>query len=153
MELKKLFGLGPACFTVAAIVLSLAYYLEALSQFPKLPISDYASTLIFIIAILLTLGLAAWGILSLPPKKRGTELVTDKAFKYFRHPIYAAFLDFFIFGLGFYLKSFGILIAGVFLIFVCGKVVESEEKQLAGKFGKKYADYQKKTKKFVPWLY
>jgi protein-S-isoprenylcysteine O-methyltransferase Ste14 len=153
MDRKRLFGSGPACIITGIIVIAIAYYLELLLKIPKIGIPDYLSNSIFVIAVALTLAIMAWGFLSLPLKKRGRELVTDKAFRYFRHPIYAAFLDFFVFGLGFYLKSYGILASGIVLIFVCGKIVEKEEEYLIKQFGPKYKDYRKKTKKFIPWVY
>lgn len=153
MDRKRLFGSGPACFIVGIIVVLIVNYLELVFKIPKIQMSDYLSNLIFIIAIILALAVMVWGFASLPLKKRGKELITDKAFKYFRHPIYAGFLDFFVFGLGFYLKSFGILISGIILIFICGKIVEKEEKYLIKQFGQKYKDYQKRTKKFIPWIY
>jgi protein-S-isoprenylcysteine O-methyltransferase Ste14 len=153
MDTKKIFGSGPLCFIVGAIIIGVFHGLEYLFKVPKIPISEFLATAIFIVAVALMFMLAVWGFLSLPVKKRGKGLVTNKAFKYFRHPIYAAFLDFFVFGLGFYLKSFGILIAGIILIFICGKLVEKEENYLIKQFGKKYIDYQKKTKKFIPRIY
>ena len=153
MGAKKLFGSGPLCFIAGVIIIGAFYSFEYLFKIPKIPVSEFLATTIFVVAIALTFVLGIWGFLSLPVKKRGEELVTNKAFKYFRHPIYAAFLDFFVFGLGFYLKSFGILTAGIILIFICGKLVEKEENYLIKQFGKEYIDYQKKTKKFIPRIY
>jgi protein-S-isoprenylcysteine O-methyltransferase Ste14 len=152
--MKRFFGSGPACFIIGVILILLVYYLESLLEIPKIPFSNLVSGLIFIIAIILTLILMVWGFLSLPFKKRGREIVTDNAFRYFRHPIYAAFIDFFVFGLAFYLKSYLLIITGVALIFICGKIVDKEEEEyLIKQFGKKYREYQKTTKKFIPKVY
>jgi len=151
-KITRLFGSGPICFIIGIILILIVYYLEVLLNIPKIPISSFFSNMIFIIAIFLTLILLVWGLVSLPLKKRGKELVTNKAFNYFRHPIYAAFLDFFIFGLGFYLKSYGILISWIILIFLCAKLVEKEESFLIRQFGQKYKNYQKTTKKFIPGI-
>jgi protein-S-isoprenylcysteine O-methyltransferase Ste14 len=153
MDKKRIFGSGPACFILGIILILIVYYLELVFQVPRIQISDYFSSLIFVITIVLALVIMLWGFVSLPLKKRGNKLVTDKAFKYFRHPIYAGFLDFFVFGLGFYLKSFGILILGIILIFLCGKIVDNEEEYLIKQFGQKYKAYQKRTKKFMPGVY
>lgn len=150
---KRFFGSGPLCFITGILLILLATYLESLLKIPKISISDFLSSLIFIIALVLTLIIAIWGYISLPFKKRGIELVTSGAFKYFRHPIYAAFFDFFVFGLGFYLKSYGVIIAGIVLIFICGRLVNREEKELIKLFGNKYKEYQKRTKKFIPKVY
>jgi protein-S-isoprenylcysteine O-methyltransferase Ste14 len=153
MDRKRLFGSGPMCVITGSILILIGYYSELLLKTPKMIISDNLSNIIFIISIILTLMVIIWGIISLPPNKRGNELVTNKAFKYFRHPMYAGILDFFVFGLGFYLKSYGVLISGVILILICGKIVDQEEKYLVEQFGQDYKDYQKRTKKFIPWIY
>ncbi|MDD5192342.1 MAG: hypothetical protein PHH54_03850 [Candidatus Nanoarchaeia archaeon] len=150
---KRIFGSGPKCFLIGLLLIFVVYFSENLLDIPKISISDSVSNIIFIIAIFLTILLAIWGFISLAVKDRGIKLVTDRAFAYFRHPIYAAFLDFFVFGLGFYLKSYIILIAGIILIFICGRLVDEEENYLIGKFGKRYKNYQKKTKKFIPGAY
>ena len=54
---------------------------------------------------LATLFLLAWSVRSLPPADRGQRLVVEEAFRYFRHPLYAAFLTFFNFGLAVLLNS------------------------------------------------
>lgn len=150
---KRLFGAGPACFIAGFIIIILFYFLGELMNIPKIDISNCLANIIFGVAIILTLVFVIWGFLSLPVSKRGKSLVTNYAFKYIRHPIYAGFLDFFIFGAGFYLKSYSVLIAGVLAIFICGKIVEMEESYMIRLFGKKYREYQKKTKKFIPFVY
>jgi len=39
-----------------------------------------------------------WNLVSLSPNDRGTRLLTGGVFRYFRHPLYAAFLLFIDFG-------------------------------------------------------
>jgi len=146
----RLFGSGPKCFLIVTLLIFIVYYLENLLNIPKMPILNSVSNLIFAIAIFLTIILAIWGFISLPIKDRGITLITNRAFTYFRHPIYAAFLDFFVLGLSFYLKSYSILIVWIISIFICGKLVDDEENYLIKKFGEKYKNYQKKTKKFIP---
>ena len=92
-----LFGSGPECFITGIILVLIVRYMEFIFDIPKIHISDSLSNTIFIIAIILTLAVMIWGFASLPIQKRGKELITDKAFKYFRHPIYAGFIDFFFF--------------------------------------------------------
>ncbi|MDD5193640.1 MAG: isoprenylcysteine carboxylmethyltransferase family protein [Candidatus Nanoarchaeia archaeon] len=153
MESKRLFGSGPKCLITGIILVLIAYFLDSFLSIPRIHIPNASANIIFIISIILTISLIVGGFISLPVNKRGKELVTNKAFKYIRHPIYAGLLDFFVFGLGFYLKSYTVIIAGIVLIFVCGKIVDSEERYLIERFGHKYRDYQRTTKKFIPWVY
>ncbi len=148
--LNRIFGSGPLCVITTFIVIILAYYIDIWQQTPKIPIPNFLSSTLFIIATLLTLILAIWSFISLPVKTRGKKLVTSGAFKHIRHPVYASFLDFFVFGLGLYLKSYSIIVAGILALIICAFIVESEEKYLLELFGKEFDDYKKITKKFIP---
>ena len=150
---KRFFGTGPKCVLICFILIIMVYYLEGYLGIAKMSISDLVSKVVFIITIILTLVFFTWGIISLPGKKRGVDLVTSGAYKYIRHPLYASFIVFFIFGLSIFLKSYGVLISWVSLIFVCGKIVENEEKYCISLFGKEYKKYKDRTKKFIPRIY
>jgi len=152
-KIKKLFGSGPRCVLVGVLFLTAVYSAELYLNLPKMPISDFTSELIFGISIILTCVALLWALISLPINKRGKELVTHGAFKYVRHPLYASFLDFFVFGLAFYFKSYSLIFAGFILFFICGKLVEKEEKFVVTLFGEKYEEYRKHTKKFIPKIY
>jgi len=152
-KIKRLFGSGPRCIAIGALFLTLVYCAEIYLELPKMPISDFTSQLIFGIAIILTCIGLLWAVISLPINKRGKELVTHGAFRYVRHPLYASFLDFFVFGLAFYFKSYALIFAGIALFFICGKLVEKEEKYVLTLFGEKYEEFRKNTKKFIPRIY
>lgn len=152
-KIKLIFGSGPRCVLVGVLFLTLVYCAELFLGIPKMLISDFTSNLIFGLSIILTCVALLWAIISLPINKRGRELVTHGAFKYVKHPLYAAFLDFFVFGLAFYFKSYALIFAGIILFVICGKLVEKEEKFVVSLFGQKYEEYRKRTKKFVPKIY
>lgn len=81
-----------------------------------------------------------------------TVLVTDGAYKYIRHPLYASLL---YFGWGVFLKAPTLtsaaltLAASIFLY----STAKTEEKENLGRFGKAYADFMGKTKMFIPYLF
>lgn len=150
---KKLLGTGPTCFIVGMIIIFGLYFLESLFFVPLIPISDIVSIVSFIVFTLLTLLTIMYALVSLPGTKRGTKLITTGAHTLIRHPLYAAFLDFFVFGLGLFLKSYAILMGGIILLFVCGWIVEREEQFCIEFFGNKYKKYQQNTKKFIPYVY
>ena len=112
----------------------------------------------FIIA-LLTLSAApgAWALATLnrhmsifPEPKAGAVLVTTGPFKFVRHPMYTTL----IFG-GSIFVAYGDLVtlaSWLILIGVLIAKVSFEEKLLTQTF-ENYADYQKHTKKFIPFLF
>lgn len=84
--------------------------------------------------------------------KKKHELITQSIYKYVRHPIYGGIL---------LLTNGALMVAGSYtvIIFFIGMllVLESyakrEEKILTKHFGKKYIEYKKTTKKFIPFVY
>jgi protein-S-isoprenylcysteine O-methyltransferase Ste14 len=81
-----------------------------------------------------------------------TVLVEVGAYKYIRHPLYASLL---LLGLGAFLKAPSLL-AGALTVAASAFLVATakvEEKLNLEKFGSQYADYMKRTKMFVPYLF
>ncbi len=80
-----------------------------------------------------------------------TELVSVGLFKYIRHPLYSSLL---FLAWGAFLKNVS-LVSGVLVLaataflFATAKVEEDED---LIKFGARYAEYMKKTTRFVPFL-
>ena len=154
----RFLGSGPSCLIAGIVVIILSFLLELIVRWniiniPQIPISDAASNISFVVAIILTISLYVWGSISLPEEKKGKKLVTTGAYRFIRHPHYASFLNFFVIGMALYFKSYGIVVADLILIYLCGQIVDKEERYLKRLFGKKYEKYRARTKKFVPWVY
>ena len=77
------------------------------------------------------------------------ELVTSGPFQYIRHPIY---MSVYILSIGFGFLFFAWLWFLVMAVFIPLWWLESkeEEKEMLEKYGKKYVDYQERTKMFIP---
>jgi protein-S-isoprenylcysteine O-methyltransferase Ste14 len=84
--------------------------------------------------------------------KKNHELVTKGIYKYVRHPIYGGIL----------MLPTGALIVSGSYTFIIGFLISltasqifarREEKILIKHFGKKYLEYKKTTKKFIPFIY
>ncbi len=80
------------------------------------------------------------------------QLVTDGLYKHIRNPIYLAEI---LRNLGFVLifsSAYGsllILLASILLLFR----INLEEKILVAEFGEKYEEYQRNTKRLIPYIY
>jgi protein-S-isoprenylcysteine O-methyltransferase Ste14 len=151
-DFRKTFGSGPVGVMVSLILLSIAFLVNG--QFRVPPISDNQTLLdtIFIASIVLTLVLIAWSLRSLPASDRGNRLVTSGAFRYVRHPLYAAFLSVFNFGLAIWLNSYIYLAWALLLHPVWHFLVRDEERMMIATFGDTYREYQKRTGRFFPRL-
>ena len=108
---------------------------------------------LFIATSIVTVMLVLWSIDSLPISTRGRELVTDGAFRYFRHPLYAAFLSCFNFGFAALLNNWIYVIGATILHGAWHLNIMPEEKFMKRRFPKAYDDYCKNTGRFLPRLW
>lgn len=151
-KIRIIFGSGPAGLAVSIVLFIIAFWLTG--QIPLPPLSGNQTLLdsVFIIASLLTLAIIVWSVRSLPPADRGRKLCTSGAFRYVRHPLYAAFLSVFNFGLAIWLNSYIMVIWAVLLHPLWHYIVRDEETMMIGLFGDEYREYGKRTGRFLPRL-
>lgn len=146
----RIFGAGPRGALISFALLIVTWYLEDIVRLPTISESLLIRGLFFVLTIIASIILIAWSVKSLPPNSRGKELVTSGAYKYFRHPLYAAFLSCFNFGLAVFLNNWIYVIWAVILHVVWHWIVRSEEKLMIREFSKEYMEYTKRTGRFVP---
>ncbi|MFX0066590.1 MAG: methyltransferase family protein [Candidatus Hermodarchaeota archaeon] len=80
------------------------------------------------------------------------KLVKDGVYKYIRHPLYLGEIMR-NFGFVLFLSSiFGILVMGLAMVILLFRI-PIEERMLIEAFGEEYRDYQKQTKKIIPYVY
>lgn len=81
-----------------------------------------------------------------------TQLVTDGAYRFIRHPLYASLL---LFGIGAVLKQLSSLSLTIWIVlnlavYATGRV---EERTNLERFGEPYRAYMRRTKMFIPFLF
>jgi protein-S-isoprenylcysteine O-methyltransferase Ste14 len=84
--------------------------------------------------------------------KKNHTLITKGIYTYIRHPIYSGYL---LMGLGtvIFIGTFGVMaLYSILAIFLLIKL-EKEEDLLRNHFGKEYKDYQKVSKKLIPFIF
>jgi protein-S-isoprenylcysteine O-methyltransferase Ste14 len=150
-EKMTIWGVGPkigrGTLLVAIVIYALQYFF-----FPdfKIPISQ---SLAYIIG-------GVWFVLGIPIWLNGGEkinknfekgkLATSGILKYIQHPIYCAFILFYIPGLVLMSRSWiGFVIPFAFYFFF-RKYIGTEERWLKEKFGEEYLIYKNKTGKILP---
>ncbi len=148
------FGSGPKGTLMSLLLFFTAYYIKDIICMPEIITNQENSSLsIFIACIVMSILFIVWSVKSLNPKLRGKTLITTGAFKYFRHPLYAAVLSFFNFGLAFFLNNW----IFIFWAFSCYPIwhflVRKEEKMLKDIFPVEYEEYCQNTGKFFPRLF
>ena len=151
-SLSKIFGSGPVGLFISLVLFYIASCFN--KRISSLPISNNVFILksLFFVLSLVTLIIIIWSVKSLPAADRGNKLCTSGAFKYVRHPLYAAFLSVFNIGLALYLNSYVYVAWAVLLHPIWHYVVSFEERLMIDIFGEAYIKYQKKTGRFLPKL-
>ncbi|MBT3981008.1 MAG: hypothetical protein HOE90_06615 [Bacteriovoracaceae bacterium] len=150
---QKLFGAGPrGLFLSGLILLILIWKKETVSIGPILETYSVGLS-IFCILTLVTFLIIAWSLKSLPPNFRGERLVQDQAFKFFRHPLYGAFLSFFNFGLAVLLNDYIFMLWAVLLHPLWHWNIMYEEQLMKSKFRDEYSAYAKAVSRFFPFKF
>jgi protein-S-isoprenylcysteine O-methyltransferase Ste14 len=151
-KFAKIFGSGPVGLLISLVLFFIAFWLNKRINLPPISNDQFLLNSVFIISILISLAVIVWSIKSLPAADRGNKLCTTGAFKYVRHPLYAAFLSIFDFGLAVYLNSYIFILWAVLLHPIWHYIVRYEERLMIDIFKEEYVDYQKKTGRFLPKL-
>ena len=151
-KLKKIFGIGP---TGAIISLFLfAIFVWADSRI-KLSIVVESASLMKIfggVLVIFGLGLHFWSFSTLRSWWVDDKLCISGPFKYFRHPMYAAWITFTCPGVALYLNSWFFLFWVLLLHLLWHKLVKKEEVIMIDTFGEIYKDYAAQTGRFIPKL-
>ena len=151
---KRMLGSGFKGLIISLALLFLAKYLKHLFNIPVIFINSYFLRLtIFIVLSSVGFIIFIWSVISLNPKLRAKTLITDGAFKYFRHPLYAAFLSFFNFGLAVFLNNWVFIIWAVLLHPIWHLIILEEEKMMKNIFPDDYEKYCTNTGRFFPKLF
>lgn len=149
-RLKKIFGVGPLGALLSILLFLFFLILDRLLGHPA--ISTHATPLKIAGALLVTAGgaLHLWSFLSLRKWWVDNQLCTSGPFKFFRHPMYAAWITFIVTGIGLYLNSWIMLLWPVSLQLLWPRLVAREEMMMADIFGDEYRLYANRTGRFIP---
>lgn len=150
---KRMLGSGFKGLIISITLLFLALYLKDLLNIPMIFTDNCIMRLIIFIVLSATgLIIFIWSVISLKPNMRAKTLVTNGAFKYFRHPLYAAFLSFFNFGFAVFLNNWIFIIWAILLHPIWHILIVEEEKMMKNIFQGDYEKYCSKTGRFFPWI-
>jgi protein-S-isoprenylcysteine O-methyltransferase Ste14 len=147
----RVFGSGPIGLLISIVLLLLAFHLQKIFNVPQIIFNhNFIPILIFTLFTIISIIIIIWSLVSLNPKLRGKTLITTGALKYFRHPLYAAFLTFFNFGLAFFLNNWIFIIWALLLHPIWHFLVIKEENDLKNSFPDEYDKYCNDTGRFFP---
>ena len=150
---QRLFGTGPRGLLLGLGMLFFAWWGEKTYDFGPVHGSTTVGWAALIIGCLGTAAILFWAVKSLPPSERGRKLITSGAFKYFRHPLYAAFLLGFGPGLVIYLDGWFYILSSILQFPMWHWNIRAEEQLMAKAFPGEYEQYCHRTGQFFPKLW
>ena len=151
-KFERIFGTGPRGLFISLILLAISAFIEKFFDLLQITNSDFLRYSIFGYLSIITVLIVLWSITSLSPSDRGNKLITVGAFKYFRHPLYGAFLTFFNFGLAILLNNWIYILWAIVLHPLWHWNIKREEKLMEKVFPGEYVEYSQKTGRFFPRL-
>ncbi len=147
---QRLFGTGPRGMAISLVLLAGAWQIDERLALPGITSTDALRYGVSAVLITIALLVIVWSVTSLPPAERGKRLVTSGAFRFFRHPLYAALVSFLNFGLAVLLNGWIYLAWAVIVHLVWHWNVRGEEALMREAFGGEYEDYCRTTGRFLP---
>ena len=150
INLQKYFGIGPIGAFISILLLILFAWGNKLLNYPSLPIDPILSKYVGVTCFILGLGLHFWSFLTLRKWWIDDQLCTQGPFRYFRHPMYAAWITFISLGVVFYFDSWVFFIWQILLHIIWHKLVREEELSMLNTFEDVYINYANRTGRFIP---
>ena len=159
-EISKIPRLSAASFfvLVAIAILMLAFLPPSVLTARVLPLSGMLSLIGILIAVCGIL-FAIWARIHLgsnwagmPMLKKGQTLITTGPYSIVRHPIYTG-ITVWVLGSWIALGDFYGTTLLILTVIFCWSRIRTEEKLMLDNFGKEYANYKKRVKAFIPFIY
>jgi protein-S-isoprenylcysteine O-methyltransferase Ste14 len=148
---NRVFGAGPTGAISSIVLFFVFYFLKNTFYLP--PIFNENKSIrvyIFLFAILVSIYMIFLSFKTLTPNTRGRRIIVTGIYKYFRHPLYAAFLSVFNFGFAVFLNNWIFVIWAVLLHPLWHLLIRREEEMLKKVFPNDYENYCKITGRFFP---
>ena len=147
---EKIFGTGPIGLILSIALLPFFWWLNQILGHPS--VLDRPAPLRYVSALLILTGggLYLWSFITLRNWWMNDRLCTSGPFRWFRHPMYAAWITFIAPGIALFLNSWVLLLWVAILHPLWHILVMREEKMMRESFGKDYGEYAARTGRFFP---
>lgn len=149
-RLKKIFGVGPLGASISLVLLAITAGIEHYGDFGAITRHTQLVYWLGGILVVLGLGLHVWSFMTLRHWWAQSNLCTQGPFRYFRHPMYAAWITFIATGFVLLVNACAYLVWLVLLHPLWHALVCREEKSMCRLFGDTYRRYAARTGRFFP---
>lgn len=146
---KKLFGVGPLGALITLALFFLAWWADRKMGHVTILVRPFSLRCAGILLIAFGLSLHMWTFFTLKNWWRNDQLCTRGPFRYFRHPMYAAWISFISMGVALMFNSWVYVLWALLLHPVWHVLVKREEKIVMDVFGDEYRHYAARTGRFA----
>ena len=147
---KKKFGVGPLGALITLILFVVALGLDRNVGHLAIMNRPFFLRCVGVLLIAFGLFLHMWTFLTLKNWWQRDQLCTGGPFRYFRHPMYAAWVSFISMGVALILNSWVYVLWSVVLHPIWHWLAHREEKIVLDVFGDQYKRYAAGTGRFLP---
>ena len=139
--------MGPRNAAISLVLLALFAWADLMIGHPAIMLNAAPMKAAGAVLVILGLGLHFWAFSTLRRWWTDDKLCTMGPFKFFRHPMYAAWITFISSGVALYFNSWVLLLHPIW-----HKLERKEETTMLDKFGDVYRDYARRTGRFIPQM-
>lgn len=143
------FGVGPLGAVISLLLLGGAACMDPILGHPAICTNGAFLKISGGVLVAAGLGLHGWAFKTLRNWWAKDQLCTGGPFRYFRHPLYAAWITFIASGTALFLNSWVYMAWLALLHPIWHQLVKKEEKTMRELFGAVYEDYARKTRRFL----
>ena len=147
---KKFFGVGPLGALITLMLLLLAWLVDRKIGAVTILLQPFLLRYAGILLIAFGLFLHMWTFFTLKNWWQNDQLCTRGPFRYFRHPMYAAWVSFISMGVALLFNSWVYVFWALLLHPIWHVLAAREEKIVEDVFGDEYRHYAARTGRFVP---
>jgi protein-S-isoprenylcysteine O-methyltransferase Ste14 len=139
--------------SISLVILAIAVWVDRAWGHSAILTNPTPLKVVGVVIVIIGLGLYFWSFWTLRNWWAKDELCTMGPFKWFRHPMYAAWITFIIPAVALYLNSWIILLFAVLIHPIWHKLVTREEKMMFEIFREEYRSYSTRTGRFFPRIW
>ncbi len=149
-KLNKIFGVGLKGAGISIVLLLLAIFINQKLDGSSIINHSLILKLAGVVFVIIGIAVHLWTAWTLRNWWIKGQLCIVGPFKYFRHPMYAAWITFISFGTALFLNSWVYIVWAILLHPIWHRLVSKEEQMMVELFTNDYVIYAEQVGRFIP---
>ena len=149
-KLNKIFGVGLKGAGISIVLLLLAIFINQKLDGSSIINHSIILKIVGVVFVIIGIAVHLWTAWTLRNWWIKGQLCIVGPFKYFRHPMYAAWITFISFGTALFLNSWVYIVWAILLHPIWHRLVSKEEQMMVELFTNDYVIYAEQVGRFIP---